>query len=214
MLKIDGYVLVGGKSSRMGTNKFALSLCGATFAELAVHALRKIAESRVYFVTGANQKDETAELLPLDVPRIADVLPHKAAIGGIYTALRHSKSDSKSEWIAVLACDYPFVSEDLFVRLTETAESIDANVSAIAPLQADGRVQPLCALYRVDPCLKIAGRLLQNDKIPAVRALLENTSTHLVDFKQLADLPGADNFFTNVNTPDDFLRIQNRIDND
>lgn len=208
MLQIDGYVLVGGKSSRMGTNKFALSLGGATFAERAVRALRKIVENRVYFVTGANPKDETAELLPHDVPRVADVLPHKAAIGGIYAALGHSKSVSKSEWIAILACDYPFVTDDLFVRLTETAESIDTNVSAIAPVQPDGRVQPLCALYRTDPCLKIAERLLQDEKTPAARKLLENVTSHLVDFNRLADLPGADKFFTNVNTPDDFLRIQ------
>jgi molybdopterin-guanine dinucleotide biosynthesis protein A len=214
MLKIDGYVLVGGKSSRMGTNKFALSLGGATFAELAVLALRKIAENRVYFIVGANQKDAAAELLPLDVPRVADVLPDKGALGGIYTALQYSKSNSKSEWIAILACDFPFVTDDLFVRLTETAESIDANVSAVAPVQSDGRVQPLCAIYRVEPCLKIAGKLMENEKVPAARKLLENAAAHLIDFDQLADLPGADRFFTNVNTPEDFLLTQSRIDND
>lgn len=213
MLKIDGYVLIGGKSSRMGTDKFALSLGGVTFAELAVSVLREIAEKRIYFVVGANQNVEAANLFPLDVPRLVDVLPDKAALGGIYTALQHSKIDSKngskSEWIAVLACDYPFVSGDLFVRLMKTAESVGANVSAIAPVQSDGRVQPLCALYRIDSCLKIAERLLMKDeKIPAARSLLEAASAHLVDFSQFADLPGAEKFFTNVNTPEDFLRIQ------
>ena len=42
----DGYVLVGGKSSRMGTDKFALSLGDMTFAERASSALRKIADGR------------------------------------------------------------------------------------------------------------------------------------------------------------------------
>ena len=201
----DGYVLVGGKSSRMGTNKFALSLDGATFAERAVAALQKIAAGRVSFIIGANQKDETAELLPLDVPRIADILPNKAALGGIYTALAHSQS----EWIAILACDFPFITEDLFVRLIETVDATSSNISAVAPRQPDGRVQPLCALYRVDPCLEIAARLLKTDVIPPARKLLEKAAARIVGFEQLADLPGADRFFTNINTPDDFLRLQN-----
>lgn len=205
MLQINGYVLVGGKSSRMGTDKFALSLGGATFSERAVAALRVIADGRVAFVVGAHQKNENARLLPLDVPRVSDVLPHKAALGGIYTALAHAES----EWIAVLACDFPLVTEDLFVRLAEIVDTTDRHVSAIAPVQPDGRIQPLCALYRVDPCLLMAKQLLQNDEIPPARKLLENAAARLIDFERLADLPGAEKFFTNINTPDDFLRLQN-----
>ena len=203
MLQINGYVLVGGESSRMGTDKFALALADATFSERAVAALRKIADGRVAFIVGASQMSENARLLPLDVPRVADVLPGKAALGGIYTALAHAES----EWIAVLACDFPFMTEDLFVRLTETADLTDPEVSAIAPVQPDGRIQPLCALYRVASCLCIAKQLLQNDKIPPARKLLENAAARLIEFERLADLPGADKFFTNVNTPDDFLRL-------
>jgi len=199
----DGYVLVGGKSSRMGTNKFALSLGGATFAERAVAAMRKIAAGRVSFIVGANQKDETAELLPLDVPRIADVFPHKAALGGIYTALAHSKS----EWTAILACDYPFVTGDLLLRLAEIAISADEKVAAVVPVQPDGRVQPLCTLYRVKSCLIAAEQMLNNDKIPPVRRLLEIIKTRRVEFRELTDLQGAKNFFTNVNTPEDYLRV-------
>lgn len=209
MSQIDGYVLVGGKSSRMGTNKFALSHGGATFSERAADALREIAAGRVFFVVGVDQSPDNAELLPLDVPRIADVLPNKAALGGIYTALQHSKSD----WIAILACDYPFVTKDLFVRLAEIGKLTDSSVSAVAPIQSDGRVQPLCALYRVDVCLNIASRLLESDEIPPVRKLLETAKARLIDFERLADLPGADQFFINVNTPEDFLRIKNREQN-
>jgi len=100
------------------------------------------------------------------------------------------------------------VTEDLFVRLRKLAEAADSNVSAIAPVQPDGRVQPLCALYRVDPCLHIAKQLLKNNKIPPARKLLENAAARLIEFEQLADLPGAEKFFTNINTPEDFLRLQ------
>ncbi|MGI8849302.1 MAG: molybdenum cofactor guanylyltransferase [Pyrinomonadaceae bacterium] len=201
----DGYVLVGGKSSRMGTNKFALRFGNATFSERAVAALQKIVAGRVSFIVGEDQKEEITRLLPLDVPRITDVFPHKAALGGIFTALTYSKS----EWAAILACDYPFVTEDLFNRLAEIADSVDEKIAAVAPVQPDGRVQPLCTLYRVKPCLTAVVRLLNNDKIPPVRRLLENVETRRVEFRELMDLLGAKNFFANVNTPEDYLRVLN-----
>ena len=198
-----GYVLTGGKSSRMKTNKAALRLGNATFTERAVTALQRIAAERVSFVVGANQAGETHKLLPLDIPLINDYFPHKAALGGIYTALL----DTKGEWTAILACDYPFVTSDLFVRLAEIANSVDEKIAAIAPVQSDGRLQPLCALYRVKPCLIPAEQLLNNNKIPPVRQLLENIETHRVEFTELIDLPGSKNFFTNVNTPEDYLHV-------
>ncbi len=189
----------------MGTNKFALRFGDATFAERAVAALQKIAAGRVSFVISANQKDKTVELLPLDIPRVADIFPDKAALGGIFTALTYSKS----EWAAILACDYPFVTEDLFNRLAEIADSVDGKVAAVAPVQPDGRVQPLCTIYRVKPCLVAAERLLNNDEIPPARRLLEIVATRRVEFRELTDLPGAKNFFANVNTPEDYLRVLN-----
>lgn len=195
----DGYILVGGKSSRMKTNKAALRLGEATFAELALAALKKITDGRISFVIGSNQ---TGELLPVNVSQITDIFPHKAAIGGIYTALTHSTS----EWAVILACDYPFVTEDLFVRLAGITGSVDEKTSAVVPIQPDGRVQPLCAFYRVKTCLVVAEELLKSYEIPPVSRILENVSTRRVQFEELADLPGAENFFANINNPEDFLR--------
>jgi molybdopterin-guanine dinucleotide biosynthesis protein A len=201
----DGYVLVGGESSRMGTDKFALRLGAETFAERALSALRKIADGRVYYVVGANQAEETERLLPLDIPKITDVYPNKAAIGGIYTALAHSEN----EWTAILACDYPFVTEDLFLRLAEIADSAQANVSAVAPIQPDGRAQPLCAIYRTKNCRQAAKQLLKSDDIPPARRLPENVAARWVRFEELADLPGAEYFFTNINTREEYTQAQN-----
>lgn len=195
----DGYILVGGKSSRMKTNKAALRLGDRTFAERAFEALQKITGGRISFVISISQ---TSELLPLNVSRITDVFPHKAVLGGIYTAL----TNSTNEWAIILACDYPFVTKDLFVRLAEITDSVDEKISAIVPIQPDGRTQPLCAFYRVKTCLAVAEQLLKGDRIPPVSRIFENVATRPVYFEELADLPGAENFFANVNNPEDFLR--------
>lgn len=200
----DGYVLVGGKSSRMGSDKAALRLGVKSFAARAADTLQKIAPSRVRFVLSANRTAEATNFFPPGIPQIIDVFPNKAALGAIYTAL----ADAENEWAAILACDNPFVTTDLLVRLAEIAASVESSVSAIAPVQPDGLVQPLCALYRVEPSLAAAGQLLKSDRVPPVSRLLGNTQTHFVPFDELADLAGAEYFFANVNTPEDYVRAQ------
>ncbi len=200
-LMFDGYILVGGKSSRMKTDKAALHLGDETFAGRAFAALQEITAGRISFVLGVNQ---TGKLLPPNVPQITDIFPHKAALSGIYTALAHSTN----EWAVVLACDYPFVTKDLFMRMAEITNSVDGEISVVAPIQTDGRIQPLCSFYRVKTCLAVAEQLLKSAEIPPARRLLENVATRLVYHKELADLSGAENFFTNINNPGDFCRAQ------
>lgn len=196
----DSYVLTGGKSRRMGTDKFALRVGDQTFSMRAAAALEKIAAGRVFFIVGANQKGEP---LPLALPRIADVFPNKAALGAIYTAF----VNSKSEWAAVLACDLPFVTEDLIVRLAKITNSVSADISAVAPVQPDGRVQPLCAFYRVIECRAAAEKLIESVLIPPARRVIETVNARLVSFNEYADLPGAEDFFMNINTPEEFLNM-------
>jgi molybdopterin-guanine dinucleotide biosynthesis protein A len=199
-LMLDGFVLAGGKSSRMGTDKAHLQLGGVTFAERAVSVLRLIAGKRVYFVE--NEKTFKEDLLP-EVSRVFDVFPERGALGGIHAAL----SNSRSEWAAVLACDFPFVTGDLLKHLAQIAEN--ENAAAVAPIQSDGRPQPLCALYRVEPCLQIVCDLLaKNSQTPPARILLEKVETRRVKFQEIADLPGAGNFFFNVNSLTDFQEAE------
>ena len=201
----DGYILIGGASSRMGIDKFRLRLGESTFAERALTALREIAGNRVYYVVGANRAEEAAALLPPAAPVITDVIPNKAALGGIYTALSHSAND----WTAVLACDYPFVTADLFLHLAKIANSAATNISAIVPVQPDGRIQPLCAIFRTKNCLRAVKQLLESDEIPPARRLPESVSTRYVQFAEIMDLPGAKYFFTNINTPEEYVEAQN-----
>ncbi len=74
----------------------------------------------------------------------------------------------------------------------------------------DGWLQPLCALYRVKSCLNAAERLLNNNKIPPVRQLLENIETRRVEFRELMDLRDSKTFFINLNTPEDCICQQPR----
>jgi molybdopterin-guanine dinucleotide biosynthesis protein A len=100
------------------------------------------------------------------------------------------------------------VTTELFGRLWQVGAQTEGEVSdAIVPIQADGRPQPLCAFYRRKSCLLSAKQLIvEGEHKP--RALLAKVRTRWVAFGELSDLPGAEDFFLNVNTPGDYERAQ------
>jgi molybdopterin-guanine dinucleotide biosynthesis protein A len=109
----------------------------------------------------------------------------------------------RAEWAAVAACDLPFITGELFVRLASLRENFDA----VVPVQMDGRWQPLCALYRARRTSERAADLIaQGERRP--RALLDLIDTRRVAFDELRDLRGADRFFINVNTPEDYANAR------
>lgn len=203
MLDVEGFILVGGASSRMGADKATLRLGGRTFAERAAAALAAVAgPARL-----VGSRPEHARLGPA---LVADVYEGAGALGGLHAALRACRA----AWAAVVSCDLPFVTGELLARLASLrgaggAAGGAAEFDAVAPRQEDERPQPLCALYAREPCLRVAERLLgAGERRP--RALLAEVRTRWVEFTELSDLPGAENFFLNVNTPHE-LALARRI---
>ena len=188
---IEGFILVGGASTRMGTDKAHLHLEGRSFVERVAAALAAVA-GRVS-VVGAGDMDLAAWRLPV----VTDVYEKWGALGGLHGAL----NACRAPWAAVVACDLPYVTGELFVRLAALRE----NFEAVVPVQADTRLQPLCALYAVEPCRRVAEELVASDE-RRPRALLSRVAARRVEASELADLPGADLFFMNVNTPEEYAQ--------
>ncbi|MBK8467549.1 MAG: molybdenum cofactor guanylyltransferase [Chloracidobacterium sp.] len=195
---IDGFVLAGGQSRRMGQNKASLLLGGKTLVNRAALALSVIAD-QVYAVGNLTNKITALPIIP-DEPVGGNA---RGAIVGVYTALLHANT----EWVAVLACDLPFVTGELLARmvafLPRVADAHHENVDAVFAEQSDGRNQPLCGLYRRDTCLpKIDKMLADSDwRLQQLRVRLR---TRLISFSEITDIHGAEFFFHNLNTPDDY----------
>lgn len=198
MPDVEGFILAGGASSRMGTNKAQLRLGGQSFVERIAGALTSVA-GRVR-VVGA-RPDAGAEW---GLESVADIYENCGALGGMHAAFTHCETRRA----AIVSCDLPFVTRELFARLAllgklgEGRRGEDA-FEAVAPVQEDGRRQPLCAIYSRAACLAHAERLLRSGELRP-RELLRQARTRWVNVDELADLRGASLFFLNVNTPDEY----------
>jgi molybdopterin-guanine dinucleotide biosynthesis protein A len=197
MLEIEGFILAGGASSRMGTDKARLHLGGRQFGERIAHALAQVAHN--VRTVGAPQ---TFDWQLRNVP---DVFPQWGALGGLHAAL----VACRSEWASIVACDLPFVTGELFVRLALLRENFDA----VIPVPQDGRPQPLCALYRRAPCLAVSEQLIESgERRP--RALLQKINTRWVAASEFADLDNAKLLLMNINTPEDYEQAKNKVMSD
>lgn len=190
MDSIEGFILIGGASRRMGTDKSRLLIEGQTFVQRIAKALSTV--TPVVTVVGNSAEPG------LSLPRAPDVYPHWGALGGVHAAL----SACSARVALIVACDFPFVTGELFDLLASFVEDFDA----VAPIQSDQIPQPLCALYRVSPCLARAEQLINSGERKPI-ALLQSVRTRWVSFGELSNLEGAAHFFDNVNTPEDYSRI-------
>jgi len=136
-LEIGGYVLAGGRSSRMGRNKALITLAGKPLIEHAVTKLRRLAMG-VRILSADPALASYASL-------VTDLHPNCGPLGGIEAALAHSIF----EWNLFLPVDVPFLPTaflDHWIREIVNAEKRGAR---IAMFTVDGKPQPaLCLLHR------------------------------------------------------------------
>ncbi len=185
MLDVEGFILVGGQSRRMGSDKSELRLNGETAVERIASQLREIVDP--LRIVGSHSGA---------IVSVPDVHEEWGPLGGIHATL----ATASREWCLIVACDLPFVSRELFARLMDFR---DESTDAVVPIQNDLRPQPLCALYRRQRCLKAAEQSIAVGE-HSPRALLEKVNTMYIGFDKLSGLTGAEHFFFNMNTPENY----------
>ncbi len=184
MNNFTGFVLIGGKSSRMGADKFALNLNGETFLERAVKTLKPIC-GNVKIVLNQTQNIET------NCEIIRDIFTERGALGGIHAAL----VNCETEFAVILAVDLPFVTTAAIEKLCQEILS-EKEFAAIVPQQSDGRFQPLCAVYRVKDCFPKVEETLSKIESASMLDLLETIDFQTINEENLAE---HENIFLNIN---------------
>jgi molybdenum cofactor guanylyltransferase len=181
-----GFVIAGGKSSRMGANKAFLDFHRQTLLSRALAALTEACGN----VTIVGDPETFASFGPV----VADVFAGCGPLAGIHSALLHSSADLN----LMLAVDMPFVLPELLKFLLREAEITDAIVTV--PRTARG-LQPLCAVYRRD-FVSTAEQALRAGSYK-IDATFAHVPLRVVDESELVAAGFSEKSFFNVNTPED-----------
>lgn len=188
---VSAFILVGGKSTRMGRDKALLVFEGRSLVERGVDLARSLTDD--VWIVG-----EPARYSAFG-PVIADVYREQGPLGGIHTGLTHSNS----EWNLVLAVDLPFMRAEFLTWLMMEARK---TAELVTVPRIHGRLQPLCAVYRRKFAQR-AERELQAGRNKIAEAF---GSTRIVEEEEIVAHGYSLEMFRNVNTPEEWERLVRR----
>ena len=181
MKTLTVFILCGGKSSRMQSEKGLVLFQGKPFVEHIIQAILPITE-QVKLITATKEYDY------LPYQKIPDIILDKGPLGGIYTAL----TNSETEFNLILSCDIPLISTELLSGLI----SKHNNEAEITVFASESRLHPLIGIYskKVLPVIKSA---IDNDELKMMDLLVKIPH-------QILNIDESENFhLTNINSVDE-----------
>lgn len=137
MTPLNGLILTGGYSRRMGQDKALIDLEGMTLLDRTYNLLNPFIE-QVYVSVRRDQINETKRA---QYPLIIDQIGYSGPIAGILSA---GDYDPHSGWL-VVACDMPFLDNQTIDQLIH-ARNLETTATLFQSIDESG-VEPLCAIY-------------------------------------------------------------------
>ena len=192
--KLAAVVLTGGKSSRMGTDKAFLSMPGNPNETFLSHILSLVRRFPIVALSVAQQDVKYDTFNCIQIP---DRWPEIGPMGGIASALSALDTDA----VLVLACDTPFLSTELIDRLA-AAYKIHPDAGCICCTDADGRYQPLCAIYAQSSLPVFLASIAQ--KKYALRSVIDKLETVQLTLDKTLIAQAA----ANINTPEEYAAMR------
>ena len=183
-----GVILAGGKNSRMGFDKGLLPVDGIKIAERIIAVMQPIFQDIIIISNGSKY-----DYLGYDVYR--DIIKSSGPLGGIHSALSHSKTEKNF----VVSCDMPFLNPEIIQFIIENAVDCE-----IAIPSHNGKLEPLCAVYNQSCKTKIE-ELLKKRALK-LKNMLKHFITHQIVIPQ--DMLTKGNCFANINTPEEYKNIK------
>jgi molybdopterin-guanine dinucleotide biosynthesis protein A len=185
---LNGLVLAGGKSERMGFDKGAINLNGKEQRYHVADLLKSFCNKVYISCRQEQQKDIDAQYLSLP-----DTFTGLGPFGAILSAFREKPDNA---WL-VVACDLPLLDEQTFLHLTS-----NRNVATIATAYQstfDGFPEPLVTIWEPKSYPVLLSFLSQGYSCP--RKVLINSEITLLNSPNPYDL-------TNMNTPEELEKIK------
>jgi molybdopterin-guanine dinucleotide biosynthesis protein A len=185
-------ILAGGRARRFdGRDKSRLVVDGASIIVRQLAVLQPVAHE-VFIVAS-----DASRFADLSVPVRADVVPGAGALGGILTAIE----TAQAPFVLVVACDLPFLVPPLLSLVVDRAAGADG-----AWIRSVRGVEPLIACYAKTAAPEVR-RAVEAGNLKAAN-LAEVLRMNEVSEQEVTLFGNPTRLLANVNTPDDYRRIQ------
>jgi molybdenum cofactor guanylyltransferase len=186
-------ILAGGQSRRMGRNKALIQVeSSPLIARVAEQALRL---TNQVFVSS----NDAGVYDFLGLPTLPDLYPGQGPLAGLHAAFKNTDRPL----VLLLACDLPALHDVMLRRLLEFSQGHDA----VIPRTTDGRLHPLCGIYR-RTCLNTIEHNVRRG-INKMTDLFRDGSLR-VKFVDGRDGRFDDSNLRNLNTPEDLEAYTHR----
>ncbi|MBI2831206.1 MAG: molybdenum cofactor guanylyltransferase [Chloroflexi bacterium] len=198
-MNISCIVLAGGKGLRLGRDKTLEAVGDGSLLRRVVSNVAFL-DSEVIVVTA------TESVFPKfhDYPKlrlVADTYPGKGPLGGIYTGLVASHTSHN----LVVACDMPFLNQDLLRFMIQVMPEFDMVVPRIG-----SNVEPLHAIYS-RACLPVIERMLKEGNL-SVHRLPDMVKTRFVEVDEIDRFDPLHLSFFNINTEADLKKAKQLLE--
>lgn len=190
-------ILAGGQSKRMGQDKAFLEVGGQLVIERVIERVQSLTDD-LFINTNSPEK-----YAAFDLPLVADVYSHKAALGGIYTVIRAARYPS----VLVVACDMPFLNPLLLQYLISLAPQADV----VAPLLHPPQPETLHTVYSRNCLPAIETRLLSNQL--RVIGFFNEVTVRYVNPLEIAQFDPHFYSLMNMNTPAEWQQARKLVMN-
>lgn len=191
MSKTSVAILAGGQSRRMGQEKAFLPVGGRPVIQRVLWSVADLSDDLLIVTNTPDMYRYLGERM------VSDVYPGKGALGGVYTAINAALHPH----CLVVACDMPFLSTDLLSHLMTLSAGFDVVIPLIREFP-----ETMHAIYG-KACLEPIKMRLSANQLKIID-FFEDVRVQYVSREEVARYDPTFRSFLNMNTPDDWSKLQ------
>lgn len=194
--QVSAVVLAGGQSARLGRDKSLLEIDGQPLLARTVRKLVTLSDDLIIVTNHASRYRS----LELPARFVADEQRGMGSLMGIYSGLKAARHS----YALAVACDMPFLNMALLNHMICLIDDYDVIIPRF-----DNFLEPLHAIYS-QACQPAMGQLLEQGRRQII-GFFDQVRVRYIDELEIDRFDPQRLSFVNVNTPDDWARVQSLL---
>lgn len=191
--RIAGYVLAGGQSSRMGTDKALLEIDGVPLFVRAARLLKTVATSTTVVGHPDRHAGFGIEIIPCRAVDIAG--PSLDYMNGIVTALEHTDA----RWNLIISADMPYLTVEWLQFLVDCRRHADVDLITAG----------FCNIYQKRSLFGLMRAF--DESARSFGHTMKYLSYYVVPREAQRSLDRNGDLFLDIDTPEDFERARRAL---